>query len=125
MVIGYNIKIPLSLQSADGSWAITTGYDENVKQNLKMIILTSKGEKLSDRNFGCGLKEFLFENPTEELKGEIVNRIQTQVETYAPYVEIEDIEIVIFDEAQTLQVLMQYTIPATNSTQETTFEVTS
>jgi len=48
---GFNIKVPLSVTSTDGPYVVTKKYNENAKQNFKMIILTEKGEKISDNNF--------------------------------------------------------------------------
>jgi len=121
---GFNIKVPLSVTSTDGPYVVTKKYNENAKQNFKMIILTEKGEKISDNNFGCGLKRFLFEPSTMELSSEIESEIRGQVAFYAPYIDIDELSVISNDESQTLQVLIGYTISTTSTTVQDVFEVT-
>ena len=42
--------------------------EEAIRFNLKMILLTIPGEKLSDPSFGVGLVRYLFLNNNEDLK---------------------------------------------------------
>jgi len=121
---GFNIKVPLSVTPTDGPYVVTKRFNENAKQNVKMIILTEKGEKLSDNDFGCGLRRFLFEPSTMSLDFEIETEIRSQMAFYAPYIGIDNISVLANEEIQTLEVVIGYTILTTNTRVEDTFEVT-
>jgi len=123
MAKGFNIKVPLSVNSIDGPYVLTKTFNENAKQNVKMIILTEKGEKLSDINFGCGLKKYLFEQPNSDMGFRVEDDIRTQLGTYASYVKINEIKTKFDPEGQYLAVLLNYTIPITNTSIEDIFEV--
>lgn len=58
---------------------------EAVKFNLKNILLTNPGEKLSDPEFGVGLKMYLFELETSEKLQGLKQRIINQIQKYANY----------------------------------------
>ena len=91
MASGISPKLPLSLDTNDGHYEMTKTVKENVAQNLKNLILTIPGEKIMDTNFGVGLISFLFKQNTEEVHGEIYEKISQQVATYMPFVGIEEI----------------------------------
>jgi phage baseplate assembly protein W len=58
---------------------------EVIKFHLKNIVLTNPGEKLSDPNFGVGLKRYLFELETSGNTTELRQSIISQIQTYANY----------------------------------------
>ena len=66
-------------------------YPTLVTQNLKMLILTSPGERMMDTNFGVGLKAYLFELNDEMTYEDITSRIRSQVAQYMPFVEIQQV----------------------------------
>ena len=123
MAIGYQPSIPLNINSLDGPYILTKTFNENAKQNLKMIILTEKGEKLTDIDFGAGLRRFLFEPEGSVDEDKIKEEIREQINLYASYIDIIDIEVV--SKEQTVAVKINYNIEPTNTTEEDICEVTT
>jgi phage baseplate assembly protein W len=76
--------------SADG-YEMIYGYEDLVKQNFRNVLLTAPGEKLMDKNFGVGLRMYLFENDSADLRRTLNDRIRKQVKTYINYVKILDL----------------------------------
>ena len=58
---GLSPKLPLSIDEIDGL-ATNKDFREVARQNLKMIVLTSPGERIMIPNFGVGIRNFLFES---------------------------------------------------------------
>lgn len=67
-------------------------YETLVSQNLKMLILTSPGERIMDIKFGVGLRNYLFEMNNEQTYERIASKIREQVALYLPFVEIQKID---------------------------------
>ena len=67
-------------------------YEDLVLQNLKMLILTSPGERMMDVNFGVGLKRFLFERNDQATYQAIISKVTEQVGQYMPFVELQKID---------------------------------
>ena len=67
-------------------------YEDLVLQNLKMLILTSPGERMMDVNFGVGLKRFLFEKNDQATYQAIISKVTEQVGQYMPFVELQKID---------------------------------
>jgi phage baseplate assembly protein W len=86
-VRGLSPKLPLTLNSA-GGYALNKEHKEMIHQNLKMLLLTIPGERIMEPDFGVGLKAYLFEQNTTMVQGEIEARVNEQVNTYMPYIEV-------------------------------------
>ena len=97
-----NIAIGVSLpfNSPSGPFNKTYSTKEQVKSNLINLILTNKGERVFNPEFGCDLKNTLFEGITESTSEFIKNLILTNVSIFVPEVQITDI-IVEQDTTQT------------------------
>ena len=87
---GISPKLPLYIDPVDGI-ALNKTLKQMTRQNLKMIILTSPGERIMHPKFGVGLRRYLFMNNTVRTLSEIERKIEEQVRTYLPPVRIRSI----------------------------------
>ena len=120
--IGFQPKIPLVSNDTAGKYALTETYNENARQNVRMIVLTEQGEKLTDIDFGCGLRRFLFEQDSINLE-EIQEQIVEQIEKYASYIDVTNVDVSYSNNQQTLNIKIKYVIIPTSTEEEDTIEV--
>ena len=88
---GISPKLPLYTDPVDGI-ALNKTLKQMTRQNLKMIILTSPGERIMYPKFGVGLRRYLFMNNTSRTLSDIKRKIEEQVRTYLPSVSIRSIK---------------------------------
>jgi len=86
----YSPKLPLTQNPINGFENNQT-VPSVVLQNLKMIVLTSPGERIMDPNFGVGIKQYLFEQNDSMTHNRIKARIINQVREYMPFVTIDEV----------------------------------
>ena len=86
----YSPVLPLTLSPTNGM-ANNQTIISVVMQNLKMLILTSPGERIMDPTFGVGIRNYLFEQNTENTHSKIKAKIHRQVQEYMDFVTILDI----------------------------------
>tara|TARA_B100001250_G_C19707588_1_gene747661 strand:- start:511 stop:891 length:381 start_codon:yes stop_codon:yes gene_type:complete len=86
----YSPSLPLTIDPSNGFENNHT-IIEVVQQNLKMLLLTSPGERVMDPNFGVGMRRFLFEQNNNDTHMRIKTKIKRQVMEYMSYVLIEDV----------------------------------
>ena len=84
-----------------------------VKFNLKNIILTNPGERIWDMSFGAGIRSMLFENITNSVLERYRDIILGQLEAYAPYIEMESIDLYEVADS-TIKIDLKYSINKTN-----------
>ena len=82
--------LPLTIDPSNG-YANNHTEIEAIVQDLKMLLLTSQGERVMDTNFGVGMRKFLFEQNTNTTHSKIRAKIIRQVSEYLPFIDIEDI----------------------------------
>jgi phage baseplate assembly protein W len=93
---GLSPKLPVDT-SNEGGYTLNKTYRQVVKQNFKHLLLTEPGEKIMDKNFGVGLKKFLFEPMVDVTLQNIQKRIKKQANIYLPYIEILSLSILTPD----------------------------
>ena len=84
---GISVSLPLSKDSDDGL-KLNKDFKDLVRQNLLMLLLTIKGERIMHPDFGVGLKRYLFELDTPALRSELSSKIRSQVSKYLSYINI-------------------------------------
>lgn len=74
-----------------------TSY-EAAKSNLRNLLLTAKGERVMQPEFGTGLHELLFEQMGDDFEGRLVDTITESVNFWLPYINIDEINIELTNE---------------------------
>ncbi len=118
---GYSPKLPLMYDNTEqGVYSLNKTIADSVRQNLKMLLLTSPGERIMDSNFGVGIRNYLFEQDIEKLRDDLSTRITSQVSRYLKFIVIEEINLSppSSNEEQALFVNIRYRIPALNTIDE-------
>ena len=113
---GISPKLPLLVSDQDGPYGLNKKLRQAIKQNLKNLVLTSPGERIMIPDFGVGIRRFLFNSINSNLFDKITERIQSQVDSYMPFVNIIEISFVTSDENSNLgfnevQTNITYSVP--------------
>lgn len=85
-----DFKKDLEINLLTDDLAVTRDEDA-VKEAMRNLVLTDRGERLMQPYLGAGLKELLFENLTPATLELIKDRVQTTLEIYEPRADIIDV----------------------------------
>ena len=89
---GLGLSIPLRIDSYDGPFALIKDQSELIKQNIKMLVLTTPGERIGFPKFGVGLRRYLFENADNKNLSVVLKRaIEDQINLYLPYIRLNEV----------------------------------
>ena len=66
---------------------------DQIKSNIKNLLLTKKGERVFQPDFGSGIHDLLFNPATERFEEDVENTINEALEKWLPYVIVEDIDV--------------------------------
>jgi phage baseplate assembly protein W len=118
-----NIAIGVSLPF-NGPAAFNSTYStyDQIKSNLINLLLTNKGERLYNPQFGADLKTVLFEGITEETSTVIRTLINTNVAIFVPEVTITNLNIVKDEDHNTISITVQYRINTSGKGDEITVQ---
>jgi phage baseplate assembly protein W len=89
----YAIGLALPIQIATVDFKQNYTEIDQLKSNIKNLLLTKRGERLMNPLFGSGVETVLFEPITDEFEDKIQDIITNSVERYIPNVSIDEINV--------------------------------
>ena len=93
MPIGFSPSLPLRHDAVDGFYKLNKTLGDVAKQNLKMIVLTTPGERIMHPDFGAGARNYLFDTKEESFQG-LRTKIIQQARQFLPFIQITEINLV-------------------------------
>ena len=91
--VSVGIEFPFGrVGGGDGYFKSTKTTVESIKNNIRLLLQTHRGERVFQPSLGMNLRRFVFEQITENTTVEIENDIVDVFETWLPFVELKDIQ---------------------------------
>ena len=96
----------------NGNAVFTPTYQtrDQIKANLVNYLLTNKGERVFNPNFGADLRNLLFENILDTTTDELRSRIQNDISSYFPEVTVKQITFDNIPDSNTINFILTYEI---------------
>jgi phage baseplate assembly protein W len=101
--------------SKDGFFASSTSILEQTKTNLKNLLLTVKGERLGQPEFGSEIFNLLFENFDPDLEKKLEASIKDSIEEWLPHVHIINLIIDAQEDKNYLSISLSYEIEGSHN----------
>ena len=120
------IKTPLNLKKGT-LFEMNYRIEDQIHDNLKNLIMTNKGERLGNPEFGCDLKRIQFSvSNYEDIEIAMMSSIQSSTKKYMPFIELQEFAVEDLENkesgpgglisAKIIGLSLTYTIPLLNST---------
>ena len=90
-LFGRGISFPPRV-GADGRIAWSEG-EQNIREAIRVILMTSQRERLRLSDFGGSLSRFLFEPNTVTTRHLIADQIQKSLEQWEPRIRVESVNV--------------------------------
>jgi len=89
ITVNFNPRTPLQLSNNKSElFVMNTDLASAVSDNMKNLLLTNRGERVMQPDFGANLKAILSEFGTTGFESEVMRRIKTSVSKYFSYVTL-------------------------------------
>ena len=112
--LGVGWAFPPQLE-ADGSVAEAI-YEEDIRQAIRIIIFTNRGERLMRPDFGAGLNEFVFEPINTATMALVENRVREALIAWEARIDVLGVKVTAdTSERNKLLIEMTYRVRATNT----------
>jgi phage baseplate assembly protein W len=101
--LGRGLAYPLSFQSRSGGARTSTATSfaqEHIRESILQILSTTPGERLMNPEFGCRIRELIFERNDTVLKGLFRHYVIGAIQRWEKRVIVTGIS---FDESETAQ----------------------
>ncbi len=123
-----NIAIGVALPfNQPGVFRKTYSTKDQIKSNLINLVLTNKGERVFNPNFGANIRLALFEGITEDTTELIQNLIIDNVSIFMPEIKITKVDVTSTPyetDRNILNILINYQIVLSGTSDQVTVEFT-
>ena len=68
-------------------------YEEHIKQSLRTLLLTARGERVMRPDFGSGLGVYIFESIDATTASLIKSEVESAVARFEPRVDLLDVQV--------------------------------
>ena len=104
-----NIVIGVSLPfNAPGVFNKTYSTKDQIKSNLINLLLTDKGERIMNPEFGTDLRRSLFDNITESNNEILRLKIIEAINIFIPEIQLESVDVIPDFDYNTLNITINY-----------------
>jgi phage baseplate assembly protein W len=112
--LGVGWKFPVQV-NGHGSIAMSE-FEQDIRESIRIILSTSKGERAMRPDFGCGIHDFVFASMNTTTIGLIESSVREALTRWEPRIELLSV-LVSTDEAELGRLLVgvNYRVRATNN----------
>ena len=87
------LGLPMEHDDVDGFFPGTSTTLSQTGSNIRNLLLTNKGERLGQPEFGCGLLKVLFEPLSDDLITDVETNIAEAMAEWLPHVTINKLNV--------------------------------
>jgi len=111
--LGIGWKYPVKVD--ENKQIALSRYEEDIKEAIRIILGTAKGERVMRPDFGCGIHELVFAPINTSTMSLVENTVREALTTWEPRIELIKVEVSPeASEEGKLLVSIDYSVRATN-----------
>ncbi len=112
--LGTGLKFPIQVDKATGRMKMVS-YEEDIQEAVKIILMTKKGERVRNPEFGCDIQKYVFDSINVMTLSQMQRCVVEALENWEP--RITDIDVNIqqaADDGGRLDINIDYVVRSTN-----------
>jgi phage baseplate assembly protein W len=110
--LGKGWKFPIAAK--DGKIAIAE-YEESIRDSIRLILSTAKGERVMRPDFGCGIHDMVFAVNNAGTRGRIEIDVREALLKWEPRITLDRLEVGEGDRGELVLIQIEYRVRTTNS----------
>ena len=87
------LGLPMEYDDVTGFFPGTSTTLSQTGSNIRNLLLTNKGERLGQPEFGCGLLQILFEPMSDSLLEDVKSTIEEAIAQWLPHVLVSNLNV--------------------------------
>ena len=96
--------------NGDAVFVPTYQTRDQIKANLVNYLLTNRGERVFNSNFGADLRNLLFENVSDTTTEDLRERIQNDINSFFPEVQVKQVVFDNIPDSNTINFTLTYQV---------------
>jgi len=90
-------------------------YEDDIEQAIQIILLTAQSERVMLREFGGGMRNYVFEPNSEATRARIETDVRNALVDWEPRITLERVEVKPGEEPNLVLIHVDYVVRATNN----------
>jgi phage baseplate assembly protein W len=113
--LGRGWKFPVGVDPVSGQISMSA-YEQDIRESIRIILLTAPGERVMRPDFGCGAHDLVFASISRVTIGLVESRVRECLTKFEPRIEIVSL-VVSADNADHGQLIvnLNYRVRETNN----------
>lgn len=115
--LGVGWNFPIELQTTDNNMLDIrhAQYEESVRQSIRIILGTAKGERVMRPAFGCGIHDLVFAPNNPSTTGQVAHAVREALLLFEPRINVVDVKVDTGGRGELLLITVEYRVQATNN----------
>ena len=118
--IAIGISLPLGRSGTNQLFNKTYNTKDQIKSNFINLLLTNKGERILNPEFGSSLRQLLFENITPITEENIKDAIISSANIYLPEIQVVNITLNNEYDSNTINITIDYVLRISGTSEQIT-----
>lgn len=112
--LGVGFQFPVAVDKNTGRIK-TSSYEEDIKEAIRIILSTKKGERIRNSQFGCGIHTYAFETTDFTTISAMKHEIERALVMWEPRIEEIDVNVEPVSEEGMVVIEINYVVRSTNN----------
>jgi len=112
------IGVMLPFGKPKGLFQLSYTTEQQAISNLKSLLLTRKGERLFQPNFGSDVYSLMFENINSDLSSQLDESLRVDIEYWLPYIIIDDIHVEVIEDRNYVRIELSFRVTEQGANQQ-------
>lgn len=112
--LGRGWKFPVQVDENTGR-IMTSSYEEDIKEAVRIILATRKGERIRNPRFGCGIYDYAFETLDFTTVSAIRHEVEMALVMWEPRIEEIEVTVDTGQEEGVVLIGIGYVVRSTNN----------
>jgi phage baseplate assembly protein W len=118
--IAIGISLPFGRSGTNQLFNKTYNTKDQIKSNFINLLLTNKGERILNPEFGSSLRQLLFENITPITEENIKDAIISSANIYLPEIQVVNITLNNEYDSNTINITIDYILRISGTSEQIT-----
>jgi len=114
--VAVGVKLPFGKPNGLFSQSYTT--EEQAVSNLKNLLLTRKGERVFQPEFGSNVYSLLFENIDINIESKMVDTLTGDINFWLPYIVIDNIDVEANQDRNSVRIELRFRVTEQGANQQ-------
>ena len=115
------VQLPLG---GDPLFKLSYTTEEQAISNLKNLILTRKGERPFQPQFGSDVYSLLFEQISETLSSDLEDSLRADIKFWLPYIIIDEVNVITLEDNNRVEISLKVRVTENGANTQITILVT-